>query len=520
MQGSVPAREVRGTTANPIQSNPRKGQTVMPIDLQKLVESRDAAQKAYEDFITPLIEAGSALTEEQETRRTELRTAVSAYDDRIDEVHGERQRAAKLDEVRKTTGIGSGSVESVKEPHVYGKGSENSYFFDLARHARGEADPLYHEARTRLLAASHQVAVDIQTAPSEKRAKVRDIIREEKRTGGKDEVRDALKRYDALGQTGRSELRAMDTTASSGGSFATPIYQIQEWALYREAGRAFADQCNHQDLPAYGMTVYIPHVTQGAAVASVAQNTAITETDPNAAYLSGNLGIIAGQVTVSQALLDRVGPGFQFDEMVNQQLLEDYAPKLDANVLTAALSGAGTVAYTDSTGFHLTTTGGVGGFTSKVAGAKVAIRKGAGVFMKPTHLFLDPSRWEFVSAWSDAQGRPVVVPDYAGAFNAVAAGNASGDYDVEGATGYRLNGLGIYEDANIPVPTAGADQAIVGALNQVYVFEGAPVTRAVPQTLANQLSVLLQLYSYTTTIVRYPTAVQTIAGTGMSAINF
>src|SRR6185437_5356867 len=103
---------------------------------------------------------------------------------------------------------------------------------------------------------------------------------------------------------------------------------------------------------------------------------------------------------------------------------------------------------------------------------------------------------------------------------AIAAGNQSGDYDIEGSTGYRLNGLGIFEDANIPTPTAGADQAIIGALNQVYVFEGTPVTRAVPQTLANQLSVLLQLYSYTTTIVRYPTAVQTIAGTGMSTVSF
>lgn len=492
----------------------------MPIDLQNLLESRDAAQKAFEDFITPLIEAGSSLTEEQETRRSELSAVVASYDDRIDEVHAERERADKLAEVRSRTGIGSTGLQAITEATVYGRGSENSYFLDLAHHSQGESDPSYHEARSRLMEASHQVAVDIQTASAEKRAKVRGIIREEKRRAGKDEVRDALKRYDALGSTGRSEIRAMDTTSTSGGSFATPIYQIQEWAPYNEAGRAFADQCNKQDLPAYGMTVYIPHITQAAEVATVAQNTALAEQDPTAGYLSGALGITAGQVTVSQALLDRAGPGFQFDEMVFFQLNEDYAPKLDTAVLTQALAGAGVISYTDSTGFHLTVPGGVGGFTSKVSGAKVAIRKGAGVFMKPTHMFCDPSRWEYISAWSDSQGRPVVVPDYAGAFNAVAAGNASGDYAVEGATGYRLNGLGIYEDANIPVPAAGADQAIIGALSQVYVFEGDPVTRAVPQTLAGNLSVLLQLYSYNTTIVRYPTAIQTINGTGMAAITF
>ncbi|HET6911115.1 MAG TPA: hypothetical protein VFH54_17435 [Mycobacteriales bacterium] len=490
--------------------------------LADLLASRDAAQKAYDEFVNPLIEAGADLTDEQQEKRTELRSAVEGYDARIDEVDAEQKRSAKLAEIRK--GIGAtpaATVAEVNEPTTYGKGSEHSYFLDLAHVALGPTDPGYEESRARILRASHEVAVEMLTnKDSEKRSRIRDLIKEEKRSAGKDVVRDAVKRYEALGQTGRSEMRALDTTASSGGSFVTPIYQVGEYAPFREAGRAFADQCNKQELPAYGMTVYIPHVTSAAAVAATSQNTAITEVDPTAAYLSGNLAIMAGEVTVSQALLDRAGPGFQYDAMVFDQLNRDYAPKLDANVLTAALAGAGTVAYTDSTGFHLNIANGTGGFYSKVSGAKSAIRKGAGTFLSPTHLFLDPARWEFISGWGDGNARPVVVPGYAGPWNAVAGGNADGDLSVDGPTGYRLNGLPVFTDANIPVPTVGADQAIVGDLREVYVFEGTPVTRAVPQTLANQLSILLQLYSYTTTIVRYPLGVQSVVGTGMSAISF
>lgn len=494
--------------------------------LKDLLESRATAQAKYEEFVTPLIEAGAELTDEQQTQRGALRAAVDNLDARIDEVEAEEKRKTHLAEVRATNGLDApkgGPALEVHEPTTYGKGSPNSYFLDLATVSVGQTNPGYEEARARLQRASHEVAVEMLTNTSpEKRNAIRSMVAEEQRRAGKDSVRDTLKRYEALGQTGRGELRAgMDTGSGSGGSFATPVYQVSEYAPYREAGRAFADACNKQELPAYGMTVYIPHVTGPAGVANQAtQNTGVNETDPTAGYLSGNLNTLAGEVTVSQQLLDRVGPGFQFDRMIFDQLNRDYAPKFDAQVLTAALAGAGTVAYTDSTGFHLNVANGTGGFYSKVSGAKSSIRKGAGTFLRPSHLFLDPARWEFISGWGDGQARPVVVPSYAGPFNAVAGGSADGDTSIDGPTGYRLNGLPVFTDANIPTPTAGADQAIVGDLSEVYVFEGAQITRALPQTVGGNLSVLLQLYSYNTTIVRYPLGVQTISGSGMATISF
>lgn len=493
--------------------------------LQALLESRDSAQNAYEAFINPLIESGEALTDEQTEKRAELRSAVETLDVRIDEVAAEEKRAAKLAETRQGIGATDApkATAEVSEPTTYGPGSENSYYLDLAYVTHGPLHPNYRSATERLTRGSHEAAWEmVHNKSEEKRDALRSLVAEEKRRGSEAEVRAAVKRAEALGTTGRGELRTgMDTTAGSGGSFATPVYFVGDYAPYREAGRAFINECNAQDLPAYGMTVYLPHVTGGAAVAAQSsQNTGVQETDPTAGYLSSNLTTEAGQVTVSQQLLDRAGPGFSFDKLVFDQLNRDYNPKVDVVALNAALAGAGTIAYTDSTGFHLSVASGVGGFTSKVSGAKAAIRKTAGTFLNPTHMFVDPNRWEYISGTSDVNGNPSVVPDYAGAFKAWAAGSASGDEGIEGNTGFKMKGLRVFQDANIPVPTAGADQALVAVPSEVYVFEGTPVTRALPQTLGNQLSVILQQYSYIAVIVRYASGVQTITGTGMAAITW
>ena len=112
------------------------------------------------------------------------------------------------------------------------------------------------------------------------------------------------------------------------------------------------------------------------------------------------------------------------------------------------------------------------------------------------------------------------MPGYAGVFNAVGGGNANGDTGYEGDTGYRMAGLPVFQDLNIPTPGVGADQAIVGALAEVYVWEGDLVPRVLPQTLANQLSVILQVYAYLAVIPRYPSAINKITGTAMGAISF
>jgi HK97 family phage major capsid protein len=270
------------------------------------------------------------------------------------------------------------------------------------------------------------------------------------------------------------------------------------------------------------MEVYLPQVTGPAGITAQTEGSGVNETDPTFGYLSAALSTYAGQVTVSQQQLDRTGPGFSFDRMIFDQLNRDYCPKVDTKALNTVLGVATSQSWTGNAGaFDLVAASGAGGFYGQVSKAKASIRTTAGTVLNPTHLFLVPQRWEFIAAWSDSQGRPVVVPDYAGVMNAAAAGSADGDEGIEGRTGYRLNGLPVFTDANIPnLGTTSTDQAIVGDLGECWVFEGNPVHRVLPQTLAGNLQVILQQYSYLAVLVRYPAAFVSINGTGMAAPSY
>lgn len=407
------------------------------------------------------------------------------------------------------------SVEN--EPTTYGPGSPNSYFADFVR-AQSPAWSGHFDAVERLLRASHEASKELRNGKKKSRRAIERLIREEHREGNAQRAQEAIERARALGSVGRGELRAMSSGASSGGSFVTPIYFVAEYAPYRQFGRVFVDQANKQELPDYGMAVYLPALSGPAGVASQTEGSAVTETDPTAGYLSAALTTEAGEVVVSQQLIDRAGPNFAFDRMVFDQLNRALAASVDPYVVNTALANAGQVSYTGS--FALTAANGASSFYTKVAAAKAATVDAAGTVLPATHLFAIPNRWEYVQAYTDGQARPLVVPSYASPFNAT-AGGSDGQPLAEGFTGYRMQGLEVYEDGNIPlIGTANTDQVIVAHMPEVWVWEGTPVPRVIPQTLAQNLQVLLQLYEYITAIVRYPKAVQTINGSAMTPPTF
>ena len=497
--------------------------------LSSLWADRMAAQKAYDDFVTPLIAEKRALTAEEQEQRSTLRTVVENYDERIKEVEKEEKRSAKYAEMRGRTTApvadATTSASVTKEADIYGPETDNSYFADMVR-SSSRAWPGHGAACQRLDEYGYRVAVEMARGTTEGQRAERSL-REYMRTDNSIETRKFIQNMKEYGNAGAAtgvEYRlagGVDSTAASGGSFVTPQYFVSKYAPYRQAGRPFIDQTTKLPLPDYGMTCYLPAVTGPANVDDQGGDLgAVPELDPSATYLSAALTTEAGQVVVSQQLLDRAGPNFAFDQMIFDQLNRAYAPRVDALILNIALATAGTVTYTDGAGFKLTVTSGTGGFYSKVSGAKAAIRHTAGTIMNPTHLWVYPDRWEYMAGWADAQGRPIIVPDYAGPFNAAAAGNSNGDVGIEGATGYRFAGLPAFTDLSLPNDIGGRDQAIVANMAEIYVWEGQLTPAVIPQTYANQLAVLLRLYAYVTGLVRYPSAVQKIAGTGMSTISF
>lgn len=499
--------------------------------LKDLLEKRDAAQQSLEELVRNPDGTDRELTGEQEERTASLLKNIDELDARIDEESQLEERRQRLAKAHGLLNSRMADVEVIHQPAMYGPESPHSHYADMAyAQILPEFDPRGAEARSRLREWSHQVEREVALGTKEGRSAEKQILANYRTGPTTPQAAVAEARRRGLAsieekRTGITTGGGATATASGGGAaFVSPVFYLTEYAPYREFGRAFADQCTKQPLPDYGMDVYIPAVTGPAKVTnSYTESAAVTELDPTAGYLSVQLSILAGQVTVSQALLDRAGPGFSFDRMIFDQLNRDYAPKLDSLVLAAALSSPATTTYTASS-FQVSQAGNPGpangSFYSKVSSAKASMRTTAGTVLNPTHLFVQPSRWELIAAFGDSTARPLVVPDYAGPWNAAAAGSSDGDVGIEGNTGYRFNGLRAFTDANIPTPGTGADQAIVGDLSEVHVFEGTPVTRAVPQTLAGNLQVLLQLYNYAGAIVRYPNAINAISGTGMAGITF
>ena len=493
--------------------------------INALATDFDAADKAYSEIRTAqeAVVAERALTEDENAERATAKEKRDAIADRIQEMRDDRARTKSVKEARRDAGmdLGDDADPTVRsEPTVYGEGSPNSFFADFVR-SRDPQWKGHDEARKRMAQYATEVSADIRKNPNgpealRARTTVLDSYRENGSRGADAALNELRTRADA-------ETRAMDTGSTSGGSFVTPQYFVSDYAAYRQFGRPFVDAANKQSLPDYGMEVYIPAVSNAAGVGSQnSQNTGIDETDPTALYLSSALNTLAGQVTVSQQLLDRAGPNFAFDKMVFDQLNRAYAVSADQYVLTQAIATAGTITATAST-FAAngvlppanSASSNNASFApyafSKVGQAKAATVNGAGTVLPATHAFFTPSRWEYLATETNQNGQPFVQPNYAGVFQAIAAGSA-GQPMVEGDTGYKLSGLSVFEDGNIPNQSVASpyDQTIVAHMPEVWVWEGDLVPRTIPQTYAQDLSVLLQLYAYITCIVRYPLAVQTI----------
>jgi hypothetical protein len=481
----------------------------MPSDnLRDLFAKRDALHADYQyvaDVYRTAAEAGNP-PEDFTSTYEDHKTRLDALDERIKQLAAEEKRDADIATARRESGIDLVETTKVKsEPRTYGWGSPHSYVIDRVR-AAVIGCPGQSEAIGRLNQHAAEVAGEMRD-PNSKEGKrclreLKNVNQENENRHYVDEAIDRARSYTMENRIG------LDTTSASGGSFVVPTYELGAYAAYRQFGRTFIDACNKQPLPDYGMTIYIPQITAAATVnAQGLQNSGISETDPTAGYLSQSLTTNAGQVTVSQQLLDRAGPNFQYDVMVFDQLDKAYNLTVDVYALTQALANAGSVTYTTPA---LT---GSASLYSLIGKAVSNIATTAGTVMAPTHAFIHPTNWAWHEAQVDTQNRLLVTQNFAGPVNAAAAGS-DGLPVPEGDTGYRLHGLPLLTDANIPQKSSN-NQAVVANMSEVYVWEGTPVDRVIPQTYAQNLSVLFQRYAYIAAIVRYPTAVQSINGAGL-----
>jgi HK97 family phage major capsid protein len=332
-----------------------------------------------------------------------------------------------------------------------------------------------------------------------------------------DQAADAVQRLDRHVGEMRVEMRDITTTAGAGGEFVPPLYLQQNWIELLRASRPTADVLPKQDLPPGTMSLTLPKLSGGGAVAVQAtQNAGVQETDPTTTSVNAPVVTAAGQIDLSRQLLDRSNPGM--DEVLFRDLARAYATTLDVQVLSGAgnsgqalgiriVSGINAVTYTQATPT-------AGNLFPKLADA---IQRINSAFMNPDTIVMHPRRWGFLLSQVDSTGRPLFAATGA-TVNAMGSGEAGGT-GGQGGVG-NVQGIRVILDPNLPTNIgAGTNEDVIlvfDSRQMVLYEEGAPRTRVFEDVGSGTLTVRLSLWGYFAFFAnRYATAISTVSGTGL-----
>ena len=444
---------------------------------------------------TAELEERAVLTEAEETRYSELRAERDQVEARIGQLEDEERRREADAAARRETGNQPAAVVT-SEPTVYGRGSGNSYFLDVARaQVRGDAGAFDRLNR-------HAAELDVELPK-----------REAVRARRASEQLDGLTRGDK--REGYFEKRVNpNRTDGQGGYFVPPLWLVDEYIPFLRAGRAAADLCHNMDLPGGTDSINLPKVATGTATGVQNDNGSVTSQDLTDNFVSAPVRTIAGQQDIAMQLLDQ--SPVAFDEVVFKDLISSYNQQVDSQVLTGSgsagqlkgisqvVTGANAITFTNAS-----PTAALAYLPMAQALSVIARQR----FLPATAFLGAPQRWYWFLSSLDSQNRPLVVPQ-GSAYNPIGTGGPG----AEGADGNIL-GLPFYVDGNVPTnlgASTNQDELFAGRWDDAYLWEGAPRTRALTEVLSGTLQVRLQLWNYVAFMPdRYPQSFATINGTGL-----
>lgn len=483
----LPDRNGHGAPADPALARVLERQSAITAEIRRMNDTVEA-------------EGRNELTEDEETRLAELRQERATLDvrqEQLEEEETRRRAAAQADERlgNDTDGAGRGAATIGAEPQTYGRGSRFSYFIDLGR-AELQNDPA---ARQRLERHGEEMRVEVRE---------REKTRESR----------AVRGLKAIDERAFFETRVNpNRTDGQGGYFVPPLWLVDQYIGALRNGRPYANLVTNLELPQGTDSINIPKVTQGAAVGMQADGGAVTTQDMTDSFVNAGVKTVAGNSDFAMQLLDQSPVGW--DEICIQDLLDDYAQKLDSFCFQGTgvgntfkgldfVAGTNTVTYTDGT----PTGPELWPFLMQGLSQLGRNRKrldGVAIFMQGT-------RWFWLASQLDAQNRPLVTPYPSGAFNPLAIGT-----DMENIQGpvANIGGFDTFLDLNITqVDGVGANQDRIYVVRpkDQYLWEGTMRTRIMTEVLSGTLQVRAQVYNYAAFMPdRYPSAISIIQGTGL-----
>jgi HK97 family phage major capsid protein len=198
--------------------------------------------------------------------------------------------------------------------------------------------------------------------------------------------------------------------------------------------------------------------------------------------------------------------------VIFRDLVGAHAAVLDTQVLAGSGTNGQVLGITNTAGIQTVTVSSVDlpGFYKAVAHAIGLIHTTR--FQPPDAIVCHPTRWAWMLSLLDTTDRPLFIPSTNGLVNV--AGVQQGVVS-QGLVG-QMCGLPVYVDPNIPVNSGyGSNQDFVYVLrsSDLLLYESGLRARVLPETRADTLTVLLQVFSYLAASAgRYPQSVVEIRG--------
>ena len=310
----------------------------------------------------------------------------------------------------------------------------------------------------------------------------------------------------------KMETETRDMTAAGGGAgYIPPVYLSALAAPLARAGGPLLNNLPKAPLPASGTSFTVPRVTTGGAVAVQTEGNSVNEQDLVTSQLTTNVRTIAGQVDISQQLLDRSDPAF--DTVIASDLAGAYVSEFDRQLINGlsassehtGLLNVGSINTVTLTASTPTATD----FLPKIYKAIEEVASGRYQF--PTHIVMHPRRAAFLAA-----GLSTSSP----LFQQGGLMQAVGTQDT-GVVG-TIAGLPVIIDANMPTTLgSGTDEDAILVIHapDLRVMEGQTRFRVLDAPLSDTLEVRLQLFGYSAFLSgRYPEGICKITGTGLNEV--
>jgi HK97 family phage major capsid protein len=440
-----------------------------------LRDTRDAKQKYIDELTATLVSENRSFSDDEDTAFKAAVEEIRALDERIRELVDLDKRRADADEARRAAG--TQVPAQVTEAEIYRKGGPNSYFRDLYAVQRGGADPA---------------------------------------------VVDRIQRHQAFEVEKRASGNT-NATGGSGGEWAPPSWVTDEWINLIRPGRILANLFTHEDVPVGISSINYPKLLTGTTVAlQSTQNTALSSTDPTTGYVQTGFSTLGGKNVMSQQLMDQAR---NYDNVITSDLAAAYAQQVGTQVYAGTGTGTGTnsvinglgAATIGSTQTWTQSTPTVAGFYGQCA--NLLQKFFSARLMPPTHWIMSPRRWYWLVAQTDANSRPLVVPN-GNAFNPIAVQN---DVVAFGQVG-TFQGLPVVIDPLVPTNVgAGTNQDVVYLIkaDDLVLFESAPQVEMFREPYADSMGILFRLYAYVGTILnRHPESIGVLTGTGLTPPSF